>query len=177
MAYSKINYGRDIEKDLNIIIEIPAGSSPIKYEVDKDTESVWVDRFIATPMFYPADYGYIPNTLCGDGDPLDALVICPHPLLPGVVIRSRPIGVLYMSDESGQDEKLLCVPIAKLTKNYAAWQDIDDVPQHLLNQIQHYFEHYKDLEKGKFVKIDKWGNKADAIAIIKQSVERAKGSA
>ena len=173
MAYSKISFGRDLENDLNIIIEIPAGSSPIKYEVDKDTEAVWVDRFIATPMFYPADYGYIPGTLCGDGDPLDALVICPHSLLPGVVIRARPLGVLFMSDESGQDEKLICVPISKLTKNYDGWQEVSDVPEQLLNQIQHYFEHYKDLEKGKFVKIDRWGTRLEAIGIIKESIERA----
>lgn len=161
MSYNKIPAGKDLPNDIYVAIEIPANHAPIKYEIDKDMDCLVVDRFMATPMFYPANYGYIPETLSEDGDPLDVLVITPYPVAPGAVIRSRPVGILNMSDEAGQDAKLLAVPHDKVTTLYKDIQDISDVPALLIKQIEHFFENYKDLETGKWVKIDGWGN-ADA---------------
>ncbi len=170
MSYNTIPAGKDLPNDIYVAIEIPANAAPIKYEIDKDMDALLVDRFMATPMFYPANYGYINNTLADDGDALDVLVITPYPVAPGSVIRARPVGVLKMSDEAGGDEKLLAVPHEKLTQLYNDIHDIDDVPQILKDQIVHFFEHYKDLEKGKWVKIEGWEN-ADAAraAIIKSA--------
>ena len=161
MSYNDIPAGKDLPNDINVIIEIPANHDPIKYEVDKDSDAIFVDRFVATPMFYPANYGYVPQTLSEDGDPLDVLVVTPYPVMPGAVIRSRLVGVLNMSDESGVDAKLLAVPHSKLTKIYDHVQEATDLPELLIAQIGHYFENYKALEPGKWVKVEGWDN-ADA---------------
>ncbi len=175
MGYNTIPAGKDLPNDIYVAIEIPANASPIKYEIDKDMDALLVDRFMATPMFYPANYGYINNTLADDGDPLDVLVITPYPVMPGSVIRARPVGVLKMSDEAGGDEKLLAVPHEKLTQLYNDMHDIDDVPQLLKDQIVHFFEHYKDLEKGKWVKVEGWENADAARAAIVKSAAAYKG--
>ena len=175
MGYNTIPAGKDLPNDIYVAIEIPANASPIKYEIDKDMDALLVDRFMATPMFYPANYGYINNTLADDGDPLDVLVITPYPVVPGSVIRARPVGVLKMSDEAGGDEKLLAVPHEKLTQLYNDIQDIDDVPKLLKDQIVHFFENYKDLEKGKWVKVEGWENADSARAAIMKSAAAYKG--
>lgn len=172
MSYNDIPPGNDLPNDINVIIEIPANHDPIKYEVDKDSDAIFVDRFVATPMFYPANYGYVPQTLSEDGDPLDVLVVSPYPVVPGAVIRSRVVGVLKMSDESGIDAKLLAVPHTKLTKIYDHVQEISDLPELLLNQIVHYFENYKALEPGKWVKVDGWEDAESARAEVISSRER-----
>ncbi len=170
MNFDNIPAGKDLPNDIYVAIEIPANSSPVKYEIDKDMGAVLVDRFMATPMFYPANYGFIPNTLADDGDPLDVLVITPYPVIPGSVIRCRPVGMLNMDDEAGGDEKLVAVPHEKLSSQYGDIQDIDDVPQLLKDQIQHFFENYKDLEKGKWVKVKGWENAEAARNSINKSV-------
>jgi inorganic pyrophosphatase len=175
MGYNTIPAGKDLPNDIYVAIEIPANASPIKYEIDKDMDALLVDRFMATPMFYPANYGYINNTLADDGDPLDVLVITPYPVVPGSVIRARPVGVLKMSDEAGGDEKLLAVPHEKLTQLYNDIQDIDDVPQLLKDQIVHFFENYKDLEIGKWVKVEGWEDADAARAAIIKSAAAYKG--
>jgi inorganic pyrophosphatase len=172
MSYNKIPAGNDLPGDINVVIEIPANHDPIKYEVDKDSDAIFVDRFVATPMFYPANYGYIPETLSEDGDPLDVLVVTPYPVMPGAVIRSRPIGVLNMSDESGVDAKLLAVPHTKLSKLYDHVNEISDLPELLIKQIQHYFENYKALEPGKWVKVEAWDDAAAARKEILASRKR-----
>ena len=171
MSYNSISAGKDLPNDVYVVIEIPANHSPIKYEIDKDMDCLMVDRFMATPMFYPANYGYISNTLADDGDPLDVLVITPYPVAPGSVIRARPVGVLNMEDEAGEDAKLVAVPHEKLTQLYNDVNDIDDVPQLLRDQIGHFFENYKDLEKGKWVKVQGWGNADDARKMIVDSAK------
>ena len=170
MNFDKIPAGKDLPNDIYVAIEIPAQSSPIKYEIDKDMGAILVDRFMSTPMFYPANYGFIPNTLADDGDPLDVLVITPYPVIPGAIIRCRPVGMLDMEDEAGGDEKLVAVPHDKLSTQYQEIQDVDDIPQLLKDQIQHFFENYKDLEKGKWVKIKGWENAAAARKSIEKSV-------
>jgi inorganic pyrophosphatase len=170
MSYDKIPAGKDLPEDIYVAIEIPANHDPIKYEIDKDADCLMVDRFMATPMFYPANYGYINNTLSEDGDALDVLVVTPYPVVPGAVIRSRPIGILNMSDEAGQDAKLIAVPHDKLTTIYKDVKEITDLPELLIRQIQHFFENYKDLEVGKWVKVDGWGNAQDAKDEIMKSV-------
>ncbi len=172
MNLDRVSSGKDIPNNVNVIIEIPAHSDPVKYEVDKDTGAMFVDRFMATAMFYPCNYGYVPHTLSEDSDPVDVLVITPRALISGSVIQVRPIGVLKMSDESGVDAKVLAVPIKKLTDRYNHIDDIEDMPKQLLAQIAHFFEHYKDLEDGKWVKIDGWGNAEEAKAEILSSLER-----
>ena len=175
MSFNSIPAGKDLPNDVYVVIEIPANHSPIKYEIDKDMDCLLVDRFMATPMFYPANYGYIPNTLADDGDPLDVLVITPYPVQPGSVIRARPVGVLNMEDEAGEDAKLVAVPHQKLTQSYNDINDVDDIPQLLRDQIGHFFENYKDLEKGKWVKVAGWGNAEDAKAMITASAAAYKG--
>jgi inorganic pyrophosphatase len=175
MGYNTIPAGKDLPNDIYVAIEIPANSSPIKYEIDKDMDALLVDRFMATPMFYPANYGYINNTLADDGDALDVLVLTPYPVAPGAVIRARPVGVLKMTDEAGGDEKLLAVPHEKLTQMYNDIHDIDDVPQLLKDQIAHFFENYKDLEKGKWVKVEGWENADSAREAIMKSAAAYKG--
>jgi inorganic pyrophosphatase len=171
MSFNKIPAGKDLPNDIYVVIEIPANHDPIKYEIDKETDSLMVDRFMATPMFYPANYGYISNTLSEDGDPLDVLVVTPYPVAPGSVIRSRPIGILNMSDEAGQDAKLLAVPHDKLSALYTDVKEASDLPELLIKQIEHFFENYKDLEVGKWVKVDGWADSKAAKAEIMKSVE------
>ncbi len=156
MNLDRVTSGKKIPNDFNVIIEIPAQADPIKYEVDKETGALFVDRFVSTAMHYPCNYGYIPRTLSDDGDPVDVLVVTPFPLHPGVVVRCRPIGMLAMTDEAGGDTKLLAVPIDKLTPLYRAIETPRDMPDQVLAQITHFFAHYKDLEPGKWVKIDGW---------------------
>ena len=174
MSLSDVAAGNNLPDEINVIIEIPANADPIKYEVDKDTGTVWVDRFMSTPMFYPCNYGFVNHTLSLDGDPVDVLVATPYPLVPGSVIKCRPVGVLNMADESGEDAKVIAVPVSKLTKLYDHIQDINDVPELLKQQIQHFFERYKELEPGKWVKVQGWADAAAAKAEIMTSFERAK---
>ncbi|OUR90131.1 inorganic pyrophosphatase [Gammaproteobacteria bacterium 42_54_T18] len=171
MSFDKIPAGKDLPNDIYVAIEIPANSTPIKYEIDKDTDALLVDRFMATPMFYPANYGYVPNTLSDDGDALDVLVVTPYPVVPGSVIRARPVGILNMSDEAGQDAKILAVPHTKLTKIYDHVENYTDLPELLIKQIEHFFENYKDLEAGKWVKVDGWADADAARAEIIKSAE------
>jgi len=175
MSYSKISAGNNLPEDINVIIEIPANHAPIKYEVDTETDCLMVDRFMATPMFYPANYGFIPNTLADDGDPLDVLVVTPYPVAPGAVIRCRAVGVLNMTDEAGGDAKLLAVPHDKLTRLYSDIQEYTDLPSLLLEQIKHFFENYKDLEPGKWVKVEGWADAAAARDAISKAVAAFKG--
>lgn len=173
MSLLDIPAGKELPDDIYAVIEIPANADPIKYEVDKDTGAIFVDRFMATTMFYPANYGYVNHTLSEDGDPVDVLVPTPYPLLPGSVIRCRPVGLLRMTDESGKDAKIIAVPHTKLSKEYDHIQNIDDVPALLKAQIQHFFESYKALEKGKWVKVDGWGDIEEARKEILDSYARA----
>lgn len=172
MSLNLVNRGKAVPEEINVIIEIPAHSQPIKYEVDKDSGALFVDRFIATYMRYPCNYGYLPHTLSEDGDPVDVLVVTPMPVNHGCVIAVRPVGMLKMQDESGVDMKILAVPVAKLTPQYDHIHDIEDVPELLKEQIVHFFEHYKDLEPGKWVKLEGWLPKSDAQAEILQGIER-----
>ena len=164
--------GTNPPDEINVVIEIPKDSEPVKYEVDKDSGAIFVDRVLSTPMRYPCNYGYVPNTICGDGDPADVMVLLPLPLVPGSVIRCRPVGVLNMVDEAGTDEKILAVPVAKVFAGYAHVNDIDQVSPHWLERIGHFFEHYKDLEKEKWVRLDGWGNAAEARRVLVESMER-----
>jgi len=172
MGLDLVPTGKNPPDEINVIIEIPKDSEPVKYEVDKDTGAIFVDRILSTPMRYPCNYGYVPHTVCGDGDPADVLVILPLPLIPGSVIRCRPVGVLKMSDEAGADEKLLAVPVDKIFNGYTHITDIEQVSPHWCERIGHFFEHYKDLEKGKWVKIDGWGGAAEAKKILVEAIER-----
>ena len=175
MSYQNIPAGKDLPHDIYVVIEIPANSSPVKYEIDKDADALFVDRFMASPMFYPANYGYINNTLADDGDALDVLVLTPYPVVPGSVIRCRPVGVLNMTDEAGEDAKLLAVPHEKLTQAYNDVQDITDLPEMLRNQIKEFFENYKNLEKGKWVKVESWEGVESAKAKIQVAAAAYKG--
>ena len=174
MSFDTLSPGSDVPEQVNVIIEIPANSDPVKYEVDKDSGTLMVDRFMASPMFYPCNYGYIPHTLSEDGDPIDVLVYTPYPLVHGSVIACRPVGVLNMKDEAGPDAKLIAVPIKKLTSLYDHINDVDDLPELLKAQISHFFTRYKELEKGKWVEIEGWANAANAKQQIVESIERAK---
>lgn len=151
-----VTSGKNVPDDVNVIIEIPAQSDPIKYEIDKVSGAMCVDRFVATGMRYPCNYGYIPHTLAEDGDPADVLVITPFPVMIGAVIRVRPIGMLKMKDESGEDNKILAVPVDKLSRQYSKIKSKDDLDEILVEQIQHFFEYYKKMEPGKWVEIDSW---------------------
>lgn len=172
MSLNSVPSGKDVPNDFNVIIEIPAHGEPIKYEVDKETGAMFVDRFMSTAMHYPCNYGYIPHTLSDDGDPVDVLVITPIPLLTGVVVRCRPVGMLKMQDEAGDDAKLLAVPVDKLTNLYRDIESPRDLPESILNQISHFFEHYKDLEAGKWVKVQGWVGAEEAKAEILAGVQR-----
>jgi len=177
MNLDRVSSGNDCPNEINVIIEIPAHSDPVKYEVDKNTGAMFVDRFMTTAMHYPCNYGYVPHTLSKDGDPVDVLVLTPVPLISGSVVRCRPVGVLKMTDESGDDAKILAVPIDKLCSLYREARGIHDMPAGLLAQIAHFFEHYKDLEKGKWVKVEGWVGVDDARAEILAGVERYRNAA
>jgi inorganic pyrophosphatase len=172
MNLDRVTTGRDVPNDVNVIIEIPMNAEPIKYEVDKETGAMFVDRFMSTAMHYPCNYGYIPRTLSGDGDPVDVLVLSPFPLITGVVLRCRPVGMLKMEDEAGEDTKLLAVPIDKLTNLYRTVNSPRDLPELTLAQIAHFFQHYKDLEPGKWVKVAGWVGPQEAKQEILDGVAR-----
>jgi inorganic pyrophosphatase len=172
MALNNVPSGISLPNDFNVIIEIPMHADPVKYEVDKASGAIFVDRFMSTAMHYPCNYGYIPHTISPDGDPVDVLVIAQFPLPPGVVVRCRPIGMLDMEDEAGGDAKLLAVPVDKLTTMYRSVVTTRDLPQIMLDQISHFFAHYKDLEPGKFVKIRGWLDTEDAKKEIMEGVRR-----
>lgn len=169
MHFDHIPAGKVLPNDLYVAIEIPANNSPVKYEIDKKMGALLVDRFMATPMFYPANYGFIPHTLADDGDQLDALVVTPYPVQAGSIIRARPVGILNMTDEAGEDAKLVCVPHAKLTSLYDDVQEVTDLPELLRQQIAHFFENYKDLEKGKWVKVESW----EGVEAANKAIEKA----
>jgi inorganic pyrophosphatase len=171
MNLDRVSSGEDCPNDINVIVEIPAHADPVKYEVDKVTGAMFVDRFMTTAMHYPCNYGYIPHTLSKDGDPVDVLVLTPYPLISGSVVRCRPVGVLKMTDESGDDAKILAVPIDKLCKEYRRVQDFRDLSPGILDQIAHFFEHYKDLDEGKWVRVEGWAGVEDAKQEILDSVE------
>ncbi len=179
MSLSLVPAGEHLPEEINVIIEVPAHSDPVKYEVDHDSGAIMVDRFMSAAMFYPCNYGYIPNTLADDGDPLDVLVHTPHTVVSGCVIRCRPVGVLHMTDEAGGDAKLVAVPVDKLSPLYKDVKEAEDLPPLLIQQITHFFEHYKDLENGKWVKVEGWGSAQEAKDEILKSVahfERQQGS-
>lgn len=171
MNLDRVNSGANVPSEINVIIEIPAHSDPVKYELDKDTGAMFVDRFMNTAMHYPCNYGYVPHTLSDDGDPVDVLVVTPYPLIPGSVVRCRPVGVLQMTDESGDDAKVLVVPIDKLCKTYRKVNTFRDMPQDLLDRIAHFFEHYKDLDEGKWVRLQGWAGIGEAKAEILNSIK------
>ena len=172
MNLDRVDAGRDVPNDVNVVIEIPMNGDPIKYELDKATGALFIDRFMSTSMHYPCNYGYIPRTLSGDGDPVDVLVVTPFPLIPGVVVRCRPVGMLKMIDEAGNDEKLLAVPIDKLTPIYRNVQSSRDLPELTQTQITHFFEHYKDLEPGKWVQVQGWVGAEEAKKAIVEGLSR-----
>jgi inorganic pyrophosphatase len=172
MSFDRVPAGKDVPNDFNVIIEIPMRADPIKYEVDKETGAVFVDRFMSTAMHYPCNYGYIPQTLSDDGDPCDVLVLSPVPLITGVVVRCRPIGMLKMDDEAGGDAKILAVPIDKLSGLYRTIQSPRDLPEITTQQISHFFEHYKDLEPGKWVRISTWVGAEEAKKEITDGITR-----
>ncbi|MDE1172333.1 MAG: inorganic diphosphatase [Parvibaculaceae bacterium] len=174
MRIEAIPVGKNPPHDINVIIEVPHGGYPVKYEMDKASGTLFVDRFLHTAMQYPCNYGFIPHTLSQDGDPVDVLVVSRIPVVPGAVIRARPVGVLLMSDEAGQDEKILAVPVEKLNPYYKNVRNYTDLPEILIKRVAHFFEHYKDLEEGKWVKVDRWGDAAEAEQLILAGIEAEK---
>jgi inorganic pyrophosphatase len=174
MDIRQIPVGKSPPKDVNAVIEIPLGGVPVKYEIDKESGALFVDRFLHTAMFYPGNYGFIPHTLSADGDPCDVLVVSQVPVVPGAVIRCRPVGALVMEDEAGGDEKILAVPVDALHPFYTGIQSYRDLPPIMCEQMAHFFQHYKDLEKGKWVTIVRWLDAADAEKLIVEAIERAK---
>jgi inorganic pyrophosphatase len=176
MRLDAISIGKNPPDEVNVVIEVAIGGEPIKYEMDKEAGTLFVDRFLYTPMRYPGNYGFIPHTLSEDGDPCDVLVANTRPLIPGSYIAVRPIGVMMMEDEGGGDEKIIAVPVPKLTKRYENVHNYTDLPKITLDQIQHFFEHYKDLEPGKWVKLTGWGDAAKAKQLIVEAMERAKAA-
>jgi inorganic pyrophosphatase len=177
MRIDAISIGIDPPREVNVIIEVPVGGEPIKYEMDKEAGTLVVDRFLYTAMRYPGNYGFIPHTLSDDGDPCDVIVANTRAIIPGAIMSCRVVGVLLMQDEAGQDEKILAVPSAKLTKRYDGIQNYTDLPEITLQQIEHFFTHYKDLEPNKWVKILRWGSCEEARDIVLASIERAKKGA
>lgn len=174
MDIMKVPVGINPPQDINVIVEVPLGGDPVKYEFDKESGAIFVDRFLHTAMFYPCNYGFVPHTLADDGDPVDVLVAGPVPVVPGAVIRCRPVGVLVMEDEAGQDEKVLAVPVDKLHPYYTDVESYRQLPEILLEQIAHFFEHYKDLEPNKWVKINHWGDAEEAQGMIAKAIAAAK---
>jgi inorganic pyrophosphatase len=176
MRIDKIAVGRNAPDDVNVIVEVPIGGEPIKYELDKESGTLVVDRFLYTAMRYPGNYGFIPHTLSGDGDPVDVLIVNARAIAPGAVISVRPVGVLLMEDNAGQDEKIVAVPSSHITQRFDGVFNHSDLPEITLRQIEHFFAHYKDLEPGKWVKIVRWGDAAEAKRMILDGVVRARKS-
>jgi inorganic pyrophosphatase len=174
MRIDAISIGIDPPREVNVIIEVPVGGEPIKYEMDKEAGTLVVDRFLYTAMRYPGNYGFIPHTLSDDGDPCDVLVANTRAIVPGAVMSVRPVGVLFMEDEAGHDEKIIAVPASRLTRRYDAVKSYADLPDITVAQVQHFFEHYKDLEPGKWVKVMRWGGVEDAHRVIEEACARAK---
>lgn len=173
MNIDKIEIGKNPPEEVNVIIEIPMNSDPVKYELDKDSAAIFVDRFMQSTMRYPCNYGFVPHTLSEDGDPIDVLVITNYPVIPGSVIKSRPIGVLMMEDESGKDEKIIALPTKKLDSSMENINSIENLGQIMLDRIKHFFEHYKDLDKGKWVKVQGFEGAEKAKSLILEAIERA----
>ncbi|APF36581.1 inorganic diphosphatase [Chelatococcus daeguensis] len=176
MRLDAIAIGKNPPHDVNVVIEVPIGGEPIKYELDKEAGTLVVDRFLYTAMRYPGNYGFIPHTLSDDGDPCDVLIANTRAIVPGAVMSCRPVGVLIMEDEAGQDEKIIAVPSRKLTKRYDRCENYTDLPEITLRQIEHFFEHYKDLEPGKWVKVVRWGDAEEARRLVQEGIDRAKGA-
>lgn len=174
MRLDAVAIGKNPPEDVNVVIEVPIGGEPIKYEMDKDAGALIVDRFLYTAMRYPGNYGFIPHTLSDDGDPCDVIVANTRAIIPGAIMNCRVVGVLLMEDEAGGDEKILAVPSSKLTRRYDNVKNYTDLPQITLDQIEHFFMHYKDLESGKWVKVLRWGDAAEAHALVSESIERAR---
>jgi inorganic pyrophosphatase len=174
MRIDAVAIGKNPPHDVNVIIEVPIGGEPIKYELDKASGALVVDRFLYTSMRYPGNYGFVPHTLSDDGDPCDVLIANTRAIVPGAIMNVRPVGVLVMEDEAGQDEKIIAVPTSKLTQRYDGIENVEDLPDITLKQIEHFFAHYKDLEPTKWVKILRWGDAAEARAMIEAGIERAK---
>jgi inorganic pyrophosphatase len=176
MRIDAISIGKDAPRQVNVIIEVAVGGEPIKYEMDKEAGTLVVDRFLYTAMRYPGNYGFIPHTLSDDGDPCDVLVANTRAIVPGAVMACRPVGVLFMEDEAGGDEKIIAVPTSKLTQRYDKVKNYSDLPDITLQQIQHFFEHYKDLEPGKWVKVTRWGDAEEAFKLIEEGIARGKAA-
>lgn len=176
MPLTQISSGKDVPHELNVIIENPMGGVPVKYELDKDSGLMFVDRFLHTAMYYPGNYGFVPHTLSEDGDPVDVLVIGRTPVMPGAVLPSRPVGVLVMEDEKGMDEKIIAVPVHRLHPYHDNVDDFEDIREILRDQIEHFFTHYKDLEKGKWSKMIRWGNADEAKQLVLDGIKRAQAS-
>ncbi len=174
MRIDAISLGKNPPDEVNVIVEVPVGGEPVKYEMDKEAGTLVVDRFLYTSMRYPGNYGFIPHTLSEDGDPCDVLIANQRGIIPGAIVACRPVGVLKMNDEAGGDEKIIAVPATRLTRRYENVNDIKDLPEITLKQIEHFFEHYKDLEKGKWVKVIGWGDAKEAKRLIIEAIERAK---
>ncbi|MBX2835313.1 MAG: inorganic diphosphatase [Gammaproteobacteria bacterium] len=172
MSIASLAIGNNPPRDINVFIEVPVGGEPVKYELDKDSDMIVVDRFLYTPMRYPGNYGFIPHTMSEDGDPLDVVICNTRQIIPGAVINCRPIGVLVMEDDGGQDEKIIAVPSSSVTLRYESVKNYTDLPTITREQIQHFFEHYKDLEPGKWVRISHWGDVEEAERLISEAIER-----
>ncbi|HRN89067.1 inorganic diphosphatase [Hyphomicrobium sp.] len=175
MRLDAIAIGDNPPHDINVVVEVPVGGEPIKYEMDKASGTLFVDRFLYTPMRYPGNYGFVPHTLSEDGDPIDVLVCNTRAIVPGAVLNCRPVGVLVMEDEGGGDEKIIAVPSARLTKRYEKVRNYSDLPEITIQQVDHFFSHYKDLEPGKWAKIHHWGDAEEAQRLIAEAIARAKG--
>jgi inorganic pyrophosphatase len=175
MRIDAVPIGANPPHEINVVVEVPIGGEPIKYEMDKASGTLFVDRFLYTAMRYPGNYGFVPHTLSDDGDPVDVLIANTRAIVPGAVVSCRPVGVLVMEDEAGGDEKIIAVPSTKLTRRYERVKTCADLPQITLDQIGHFFEHYKDLEAGKWVKIVRWGDDAEARALIEAGIAKARG--
>ena len=177
MRLDAVSIGRDPPREVNVIVEVPVGGEPVKYEMDKASGALVLDRFLYTSMRYPGNYGFIPHTLSDDGDPCDVLIANQRGIIPGAMVACRPVGVLRMQDEAGGDEKIVAVPVPRLTRRYEKVYDYTDLPEITIKQIEHFFQHYKDLETTKWVKVLGWGNAAEAQGLIMESIERAKTAA
>ena len=174
MRIDAIPIGSNPPEDINVIIEVPVGGEPIKYEMDKASGALFVDRYLYTSMRYPGNYGFVPHTISDDGDPIDVVIASTRAITPGAVVNCRPIGALIMTDDAGQDEKIIAVPTIKLTRRYENIREYTDLPTITIEQVEHFFQHYKDLEKEKWVKLERWGNAEEAKQLIRDAIERAR---